>query len=98
MILKLKNKFHCYKNPIFLDDVDIDNIFISKKISTSEKNYKYFIGYTDDHKIKPFSIILPKMSTYIKSYDGGIKWMYFLIEDKELFKNITIFGIKLTIV
>ena len=27
------------------------------------------------------------MSTYIKSYDGGTKWMYFLIEDKEFLKR-----------
>ena len=33
------------------------------KISYGEKNYKYFIGYMDDgHKIKSFSIILPKSS------------------------------------
>ena len=33
------------------------------KISYGEKNYKYFIGYMDDgHKIKSFSIILPKLS------------------------------------
>ena len=40
------------------------------------------IGYKDDgYKIKPFSIILPKMSVCIKRYDGETKWMYFLIED-----------------
>ena len=27
------------------------------------------------------------MNTYIKSYDGGTKWMYFLIEDEELLKK-----------
>ena len=33
------------------------------KISYGEKNYKYLIGYMDDgHKIKSFSIILPKLS------------------------------------
>ena len=32
-------------------------------------------------------MMLPKMSTYVKSY-GEIKWMYFLIEDDELLKNI----------
>ena len=26
-----KHKFHCYKNPIFLEDVDIDKVLVSKK-------------------------------------------------------------------
>ena len=64
----------------FFKDVDIDNISISEKVTSGEKNYKYFIGYMDDDcKTKSFSIILPKMSTYGKSYDGKTKWMYFLI-------------------
>ena len=38
--------------------------------------------------------MLPKTSTYVKSYDGQIKWMYFLIENDDLLKNIILFGIK----
>ena len=64
-------------------------------ISFREKNYKYFIGYFyDDHKFKPLHIMLPKTSAYIKSYDGQIKWMYFLIENDDLLKNVILFGIK----
>ena len=68
-MLKLKNihKFYRYKNPIFLKDIDADNMLISSKISFSKKNYKYFIGYTDyGYKIKPFSIIISKTSAYMK--------------------------------
>ena len=43
-----KRKFHGHKNPILIDDVDIDKKLISNKVSFSEKNYKYFIGYKDD--------------------------------------------------
>ena len=51
------------------------------------------------YKIEPFAIILPKMSEYVKSYGvGATKWMYFLIEDEELLKNIIVFGIKSAIV
>ena len=51
------------------------------------------------YKIEPFAIILPKTSEYVKSYGvGATKWMYFLIEDEELLKNIIVFGIKLAIV
>ena len=60
---------------------------ISKKITLSEKNDKYFVGNIDDDKITPLTIMLPKTSAYVKSYDGGTKWMYFLIEDEELLKK-----------
>ena len=43
-----KRKFHGHKNPILIDDVDIDKKLISNKVSFSEKNYKYFIGYKND--------------------------------------------------
>ena len=57
-------KFHSDKNLIFFfEDKQIDNMLRCHKISYGEKNYKYFIGYMDDgHKIKSFSIILPKLS------------------------------------
>ena len=50
-----------------------------------KKNYKYFIGYLcNDDKVKPLHIMLPKTSAHVKSYDGQTKWIYFLIEDKDL--------------
>ena len=48
---------------------------------------KYFIGYIDDYNIKPFSIFFLKITVYIKRYDGGTKWMYFLIEGDDLLKK-----------
>ena len=44
-------------------------------------------------KVKPLNMMLPKASTYVKSYDGQAKWMYFLIEDDGCWKNIILFGI-----
>ena len=41
----------------------------------------------NDHKVKPLHITLPKTSTYVKSYDGQTKWMYFLIEDDDLIER-----------
>ena len=56
-----KNKFYCYKSPIFLKDVDIEKVLVSNKISSGEKNYKYFIGYLyNDQNVKPLPIMLPK--------------------------------------
>ena len=31
--------------------------------------------------------MLPKISTYVKRYDGQTKWMYFLIEDDNLLRK-----------
>ena len=56
---KLKTVNFSVKNkPIFLEDVEIDKIFISNKVSSSEENCKYFIDYKDRYKIRPMFIIL----------------------------------------
>ena len=61
--------FYGNKTPIFWGD--IEKVLLSNKISFDEKGYKYFIGYLfDDNKVKPFNIILPETSAYVKSY----KW------------------------
>ena len=38
--------------------------------------------------------MLPKTRAYVyvKFYDGQTKWMYFLIEDDDYWKNIILFG------
>ena len=47
-----------------------------------KKNYKFFVRYLFyDYKVKLLHIMLPKMSAYVKSYDGQNKWMYLLIDD-----------------
>ena len=39
------------------------------------------------HKVKSLHIMLPKTSSYVKSYDGQGKWMYFLIGDDKLLEK-----------
>ena len=67
-ILKLKNiNFTAIKVPFLLEEVDIDNVLVSNKISFGEKNYKYFIGcLSDDYKIKPLHMMQSKTSAWIK--------------------------------
>ena len=63
-----KNKFCSHKSPIFKKDVDIAKVLVSNKISFSEINYRYFIGYLyNDDKVMPLHVMLPKTSTYAKS-------------------------------
>ena len=46
------------------------------------------IGYLHNgNKVNQLNITLPKTSAYVKSYDGQTKWMYFLIEDDDLFQK-----------
>ena len=73
---------------MFLKDVDIEKVLISNKISSGDKNYKYFIGYLyNDDKVKPLHIMFPWSSAYLKSYDGQNKWMYLMIEDDDLLEK-----------
>ena len=70
------------------EDVNIKEVLVSKKSSSGEKNYQYFIDYLYNHyKIKPLHIVLPKTSTYVNSYNEQTKWMYLLIEDYELLEK-----------
>ena len=68
--IEIKKKYYRNKIPVLLRDVDIEKVFVSKKISFGEKNDKHLIGYLyNDDKVKPLNIILPKTSIYVKSYD-----------------------------
>ena len=61
---------------------------MSSIVSSSEKNYKYSIGYKDDdYKIKPLCLMLQKRSAYVKSYDGETKWKHFFIEHDKLLER-----------
>ena len=44
----------------------------------------------NDHKVKPLHLMLSKTSTYVKSYDGQTKGMYFFIEDDDLLRKYNI--------
>ena len=58
-------KITFYKNKTInnIEDIDINNILVSKKEPYGTKNpLKYFIGYNDNHPIKPLCIRLPQMT------------------------------------
>ena len=73
-------------------------VLVSNKISFGEKGYKYLVGYLyNDHKVDRLHIMLPKMSAYMKGYDGQTKWMYFLLEDdiKKEFDSYPVYNTEL---
>lgn len=58
---------HYQKNPILIEDVDIDKLLMSINVSSGGKKYESFNGYkTDDYEIKLLSLILSETSTYEK--------------------------------
>ena len=62
-----KEGFYGAKKPIKIWDVHVDNIIISKLVDT-KNNSKYLIGYLDG-VIRPFVMILPKMSEYVNTFN-----------------------------
>ena len=54
---------------------------ISNKLPFSKQDFKYFINYKDNKKIKPLRISLPKY----KRYFDKTKYTYFMMEEEKVF-------------
>ena len=48
-----KQTFHQHKIPILIENIDINKIAVSNKVSFGKKGFKYFIGYKDAKKSRP---------------------------------------------
>ena len=58
-----KGDFYKNKKIFQLDNIDVNNILVSKKEQYRTKNsFKYFIGCNDIDIIRPLCIKLPKMT------------------------------------
>ena len=64
-----KYKFHQYKSPVSIDNIDVNKIVVSNKISFGKNGFKHFIGYNNAEKYRPLWIFFPKMSTYRREFD-----------------------------
>ena len=69
-----------------IDNIDVNKIVVSNKISVGKNDFKYFTGYKDTKKVRPLHIFLPKMSAYRKGFDKT-KCMSFLIKDEKLLEK-----------
>ena len=72
-----KKEFHRPNQAIDLMSLNVDQTVIFDKFKHSDDGFKYFIGYQEDEIVKPFCIILPQMSGYIKYFEKGGKNMSF---------------------
>ena len=90
MTKKIKKSIF-YKNKAInnIEDIDVNNILVSKKESYGNKNsFKYFIGYNDNDNIRPLCIKLPQMTAYVRKFDENAT-MYFIVKNKQLLKKYT---------
>ena len=53
----------------------------------SDGGFKYFLGFQEDEIVKPFCIMLPRISGYIKYFENGGKNMSFFIKDDEVWEK-----------
>ena len=82
-----KSSFYKNKKLFSLNDIDVNEMLVSKKESYGTKSSsKYFIGYNDGDAIRPLCIILPQMIGYVKHFDSN-KTMSFKVSDNKLLKK-----------
>lgn len=46
------HNFHTLKEPVYINDVDIEHILVSNKQSLKKKIFKYFIGFVNNFNDK----------------------------------------------
>ena len=81
-----KSTFYKNKKINNIEDIDVNNILVSKKEAYGNKNsFKYFIRYNDNDIIRPLYIRLPQMIGYARKFDENTT-MSFVVKDKQLKK------------
>ena len=84
-----KSDFYKNKKINEIDDINVNNILVSKKELYGTKNsFKYFTGYNDNYIIRPLCIRLPQMTGYVRKFNEN-STMLFRVKDKQLLKNFS---------
>ena len=84
-----RSSFYKNKKINNIEEIDVNNILVSKKEPYGNKNsVKYFIGYNDNDIIRPLCIRLPQMTGYTRKFDENAR-MSFIVKDKKLLKSYT---------
>ena len=82
-----RSSFYKNKKINNIEDIDVNNILVSKKEPFGTKNsLKYFIGYNDYDIIRPLCIRLPQMTGYARKFNENVT-MSFRVKDKKLLKK-----------
>ena len=82
-----RSSFYKNKKINNIEDIDVNNILVSKKEQYGTKNsHKYFIGYNDNDNIRPLCIRLSKMTGYARKFNENAA-MFFIVKYKKLLKK-----------
>ena len=82
-----RSSFYKNKKINNIEEIDVNNILVSKKEPYGTKNsHKYFIGYNDNDNIRPLCIRLPQMTGYARKFNENAT-MSFILKDKKLLKK-----------
>ena len=84
-----KSNFYRNKTVFKIDDIDVDEILVSKREPYgNKKSFQFFIGYNDNDKIRPLCIMLPQMVGYAKYFKSS-KTMSLKVSEEKLLKKYT---------
>ena len=82
-----RSSFYQNKKINNIEDIDVNNILVSKKEPYGPKHsHKYFIGYNDNDNIIPLCIKLPQMTGYARKFNEN-STISFIVKDKKLLKK-----------
>ena len=82
-----RSSFYKNKKITNIEDIDVNNILVSKKEPYgTKKSHKYFIGYIDNDIIRPLCIRLPQVTGYARKFNEN-STMSFIVKDKKLLKK-----------
>ena len=94
-----KNKkcdFYKNKKTFNINDIDVNNMLISKKEKYGKYiSFKHFNGYNDNNVMKPLYLELSQMIGYINKFDKNKIAMYPKVKDKKLLKITIKYGKKI---
>ena len=84
-----KSDFYKNKKVFQIDDIDVNNVLVSKKEAYgTKKSFKYFIEYIDNDVIiiRPLLVKLPQMTGYARKFNEN-KTMSFRVNNKQVLQN-----------
>ena len=82
-----KSEFYNKDIKIFnIDDIDVNNILVSKKEQYDKHNsFKYFIGYNDNYIIRPLYLFISQTTGYINKFEKNKITISLTIKKKSKF-------------
>ena len=68
-----------------IDNIDLNKIVVSNKVSFGKQDFKYFIGYKDAKKVGLYAYVysFQKCNAYRRDFDET-KYMFDLIKNDEM--------------